>query len=326
MDKNSNKLDIYKYFASPDVALYCRNKGKTFTPLEMAVIINDSPCPIYQKHEAYRILISEYEDMQVESPQSELPGLKVSLHHALTHIIDEEQRRIDDFLSEKPYAVFQSAVESGNKFTEKIDENTERMFSSFQYAVDDLNREYSDKNDGIERAYKVYKFFVDDVRFEEYSVDLKGNILFDHGIALLCGKNSWLGFLSDFFVDVPVPFRRGNIVEYVGTLGTEIDVFDCLERGNPELCRYTNFEVWAQVFSGRFAKIDSFAKIDYKNFKFSRGELPESKMILKHLSDYLQDAIELLEFLEKLDELSKKYGRADGIQFYGVKLKCDSDD
>ena len=58
-------MNIYKYLRSPDIAEHCKDIGKTFSPLEMAIIIQMSNCTLAEKHEGYRQIISEYPDMQI---------------------------------------------------------------------------------------------------------------------------------------------------------------------------------------------------------------------------------------------------------------------
>ena len=58
-------MDISKYFRSPDIASHCEAIGKTFTPIEMATIVQMSNCTLAEKHEGYRQIVTEYPDMQI---------------------------------------------------------------------------------------------------------------------------------------------------------------------------------------------------------------------------------------------------------------------
>lgn len=57
-------MDIYEYIESVDVRNYCKKKGRHFTPIEMAVIIEESGKDKWQKIEAFQELIDTYPDMQ----------------------------------------------------------------------------------------------------------------------------------------------------------------------------------------------------------------------------------------------------------------------
>ena len=214
MENESDKLDIYKYISSPDDADYWRKSGKTFSPLEMAVIVNRSSCTIKQKHEAFRIILSEYEDEWVTSPKFEFPGLKVSLHKALTHIIEDEQQKTDAFLMTDPDSVFQLAYHVKGKIRYERAEYRGRVFSSFENAIEDLRTKEADNDSGEVRFYKVYKYFVDDIRYEECCIDLNGDILHadwlssynQYGYHFF--EDCWSGFLLDFYVEIPTTCRQ----------------------------------------------------------------------------------------------------------------------
>ena len=58
-------MDIYSFLNSKDIAEHCRRLQKTWTPLQMALIISRSVRPVPDKHRAWRELISDCTDIPV---------------------------------------------------------------------------------------------------------------------------------------------------------------------------------------------------------------------------------------------------------------------
>ena len=98
-------MDIYSFLNSKDIAEHCRRLQKTWTPLQMALIISRSDRSVPDKHRAWRELISDYPDMPVPPlPECEITNGFESLHKMLLAQIDYEERGLRSFREQiSPY-------------------------------------------------------------------------------------------------------------------------------------------------------------------------------------------------------------------------------
>lgn len=62
-----NRIDLYSFFNSPDIAHHCQKIGKTFNMLEAAVIISWGDIPIGKRISGWQSVLDEYEDMPISS-------------------------------------------------------------------------------------------------------------------------------------------------------------------------------------------------------------------------------------------------------------------
>lgn len=91
-------MDIYSFLNSKDIAEHCRRLQKTWTPLQMALIISRSDRSVPDKHRAWRELISDYPDMPVPPlPECEITNGFESLHKMLLAQIDYEKCALRSF-------------------------------------------------------------------------------------------------------------------------------------------------------------------------------------------------------------------------------------
>lgn len=98
-------MDIYSFLNSKDIAEHCRSLQKTWTPLQMALIISRSDRSVPDKHRAWQELISDYPDMTVPPlPECEITNGFESLHKMLLAQIDYEERVLRSFREQiSPY-------------------------------------------------------------------------------------------------------------------------------------------------------------------------------------------------------------------------------
>jgi hypothetical protein len=85
-------MDIYKFLESPQIAEHCRKLGQTWNPFEMAIIIGHSERSIFQKHIAWRELMTNYPDVPTFETK-DYPRYE-SFHSRLLEFINYEEKII----------------------------------------------------------------------------------------------------------------------------------------------------------------------------------------------------------------------------------------
>ena len=88
-------MNIYDYFCSSDIAEYCKSIGHSFTPVEMAWIIEQSPKTIKQKSLAFQELLEDYPDMPFH-PSVDFK-VKTSLHDYLRALVKYRANLLRNF-------------------------------------------------------------------------------------------------------------------------------------------------------------------------------------------------------------------------------------
>ena len=311
-------MNIYPYIPSPDISAYCEKIGHDFQNLDMATIIAMSGLPISKKHAAWRELIAEYPDCQVQARLNF--DAQESLHDYLGALIEHEEKKIATFYTPNYGEVFRFGVMwSDANGCWNDDDGT---YSTFDKAWAALWKEY-EVNDIIQ--VKVDKVQIDsDNSAHTAYMNTDGELL---SLDIYTGGNSPRG-LDMIFIDLPVPFLRGDIV----TVGDgEPRVLADLHHwwdGN------VNYEGYC---SGKFGDgsdmipyfyfIDESGTLfrdhtsshDLWELQYFRGELKGQDRFLKYLSQYIKtgnsdDIAWLFNVFLKLraesesDELNRLFG------------------
>jgi hypothetical protein len=220
-------IDIYSYFNSRDIAAHCRKIGKTWDALEMAIIIGHSRRPLAEKHNALRALIAEYPDVPVRhSHLNEREG--TSTHQALREIIDYEERVIERFLAPEPGAVY-----TARNFSEKFrdNDNDRDVYSTFDKALGAF-RERWEKDEAPLLA--VSKRLIDTDKAITLNMAYDGAFMYISYDAVVPFADARV-FFDDFYIDIPAPFKKGDILVYESPFGEPwIAVLDDLNRDDPK--------------------------------------------------------------------------------------------
>ena len=202
-------MDIYSYINSRDVAEYCRTTSKVWTQFEMAVIIARSKRSITEKHAAWRELMRNYSDMP--TPENMHYRSYDSLHKKLAEVIDYEERLVELFKTTKDGAVYTHQV-----WLNKDHSYSKSVFPNFEEAVAGA-RENWHRGEG----HSIKKMFFGNEGTIESYIDYDGNIydlyMDDNSKKLFFQiepDDSFDRFVDDFFIDIPVPFKLGDILVY----------------------------------------------------------------------------------------------------------------
>jgi hypothetical protein len=108
-----------------------------------------------------------------------------------------------------------------------------------------------------------------------------------------------------FFIDIPSPFKRGDLLTYSGTGKTDVFVLDSFNRDDPErLARYlrgeaadgTDLTGWGFFVDDVGALYGDHA-CDYDSFEYYKGRMEGKDRLLHYVSLYMTGEIRLPELL-----------------------------
>ena len=280
-------MDIYSFINSKDVAKHCREINHQFTPVEMAVVIGRGYCrPMAEKHAAWRELITDYPDMPITYAQYE--ENYESFHQKVQEVIDYEEQLLKLFKTPEAGAIYVHEVWWNGHY-----ERSHSVFTTFEKAwADVLDRWKHDKVPEI----KVVKINADKHDQIEVYMDYDGNIR-----SIISNCDEWFPHaqeIIDFdygcYVDIPTPFKRGDILTIRSNMGQTDSIFvlDSIDRADLEW----NMDRWGMFVDDRGVLYgDETDSVDC--FEYYRGKLEGNQRLLHYVSLYLNDEIRLPELL-----------------------------
>lgn len=307
-------LDIYSYINSPDVAKHCREVGKVWTPFEMAVLISWSQRhSISEKHAAWCVLMDEYPD--IPTPESRHFHSYDSFHEKLVEWMDHEEQTL---------ALLKKA-ELGAIYTYKAwwhgkHKQDETYYTTYD-KVWDAAREYWERDEI--REIVISKIFADDVGRIDAHADYDGNI---YSVDAFCDGQTQLqwypylqadkalenyhdssGLFNLPYLDVPVPFKRGDIlISTENPLRDEekrIIVLDRLDRDDAIVfARHLKDGDDSDMIAWGFSVDEDGSLyhdhfIHYDNLAYFDGKLEGENALLHYVSLFINDKIQLPELL-----------------------------
>jgi len=298
-------MNIYDFFNSPDVAEYCQSIGHTLNAVECAVMINHSDKrTLEEKLEAYRTIIAEYPDMEI--PEAFNHGHIKSFHKALEGVITFEEKLLEKFLSTEPGAIYQ--VEKD-------------VFTSYEKAL----------AEALEECFEISKKYLNNKAYISVNLSNTGKIL---NIGYRDDKNIFANFdtksgylLETFYIDIPVPFKAGDLVECNHGMGGVYVLKDII-RDNAEmhakmLLTNDTSDMTAGIYYEDSGNIDCEIMHFYPDLRYCRRELEGEKRILKYVSLYEQKKLCLCGLLkvqkylmlnERAKELKNDYGLREQLE------------
>ena len=290
-------MDIYDFLNSRDVAEHCRKIGKTWTPFEMAAIIDRSGRTTAEKHAGWRAIIAEYADMP--TPVNGSGRSYESLHKKLSEYIDYEEQLFESF--KKP--------EKGVLY----------VYSDWSGCCDDHRCAFDNFETALSHAAKYYRghvlkmirsFIYDNAPANDY---FHMTALFNNdnnlNLVRIEGISSKLPNLGDIFnngvlfdpfaeIQIPLPFERGDILaSYKGLWGKKdydtVFVFDSFERNVITLPKAISGVIVGE--NGDLHDYSSSYRLE--EFEYYRGELKDSRRLLHYVSLFMKGKIRLPELL-----------------------------
>jgi len=308
-------MDIYNFFNSPDVADHCRSIGHTFNAVESAVMISQSNNrTLAEKHAAYRIIIAEYPDMEI--PEGMNHGYVESFHKMLRDIIACEESELEKFLAPDPNSVYRVKLHRKNKDMPR--DMPDELFLTYQDALDDALALGGDYPDAM--YYSIQKVQVTNNTYISMRVSLTGDIMgiyqynYNHDEPSNRLRDKLLGFLESCYIDVPIPFKKGDLLEvYDGGWMGDVYVLqstcrDDANRNAKNILEADITDMWVCVYYASGSAIACETMYFYPNLRYCRRELVGEERILKYVSLYMKDELCLCHLLD-----AQKYFLADGL-------------
>ena len=307
-------MDIYSFLNSRDVAAHCREINKVWNAFEMAVIIARSSCPMADKHAAWRELIADSPDMAT------LANMHYksydSLHRKLTELVDYEERALELIKNPVPGAVYMYSISLND---ERNYNETNYIFSTYETALtkardswerDDVLNIKIEKlyvNDAVGDADKGRIEVITDYDGKEYSISILG--VNEAGLFPDIAIDDLLTRLDDlFYLDIPVPFKRGDILIAQSGIWGKSDAFvlDWLDLDDKErLAQRLSGEGFGDgsdmIGWGFFTDSDGVLYGDhtacYDCLEYYRGNLTGKEEILHYVNLFIKGEIDLPDLL-----------------------------
>jgi hypothetical protein len=297
-------VDIYDFFNSPDIAGHCKEIERVWNILEMAVIVNMSHRPMAEKHMAYRELLSTQEDMTLLKSLHHDGG--ESVHKYLRKFLEFEERNTEYFLTPDPGAVYHLEVlekDSSNMYDDGL-------YSSFDNAVRQVEERHEHGN--IERVLVTRRVLDAGEKVEgvSFHVSLDGELLELWRSRIFEDNDEEVRhFFEDFYIDVPAPFQKGDILKSRGfgfyNSHSGIGVLNHLDRNHPHdpnrLARCLQYgdtsDMYAAVY---YMSNDGFLwhdRFPYTDLAYYKGEFEGTDRLLKYVSRYLKRELDLPNLL-----------------------------
>lgn len=197
-------MNIYKYIRSKDVREYNEKIGHKFNATESAFLVWHNPdITLKEKHDAWRQIMAEMPDEEVpERPNSDYSP---SLFALLNKFIENDNTLIAEFYKKDDESVYSCSYlyEDDSSYRDDFG----RIYTDFEF----LQRE-RDK-DGLLSLIYTKKYLSSPYREIDLETDKDGNVLQVSGDFILA-KGSVIAreFFDALWIDVPTPFRYGDIV------------------------------------------------------------------------------------------------------------------
>ena len=305
---NPIPLDIYHFIRSQDVAAHCRNIGKLWDTLGMATIIDRSNCTIEDKHVAWQALIEYYPDM-CSCPNYDDVQFD-SVHDAINERIKYDKQAI------KRFKLPESGVIYSYRLPDWYDDS--EAFSTFEKAFIAFTEAYSQEEAPIVHFKRsildddsniIYADFDHDGSLRRVDVCIDDE-LFEKWFPQIRGKKSKIGrlyfaFSELFFIDIPIPFKRGDILVATRNRIDEVFVFDRSLHDTPEQYDKCLKGIIADggdmngcgFFVNEAAVLHEDHTADYDSFEYFKGKLEGRERLLHFVSLYLTGKITLSDLL-----------------------------
>ena len=295
-------LDIFEYFNSPDVAAHCKSIGKTFEPLEAAVIVYYYRGGVLKREAGFQAVIDSTGDVPV--PATRLNDALPSLHDCIKKLLDAQVKVREFFMTAEPRDVYYAVCrECRGGYSDDAPINKLGPFSSFEKALRELNDEYgADGADFRNFHCEITKEVVDSRKSAGFAVSPDGTLLCCTGHSDLLNKyeRDICDLFENFYIYVPTPFKRGDIVgsETVrrteeGPVVLESLCYEDEKQHERHLCEGDGSDMIFHYYSGRNSAVFQDHGPVYFDLTYFRDKLPRELRILGCISAFLKGELEL---------------------------------
>lgn len=201
-------MNIYKYIRSKDVREYNEKIKRKFTATESAFLVwLNYEITLKEKHDAWREIMRDMKDEEV--PKRVNADYAPSLFALLNKFINTDNRLIEEFYKKDERTVYSYRYIC--KGDSSFGEDFGRIYSDLGYIQGGLRK---DSDLGIICVEYTKKYISSHYRKIRLETDGCGNVTsvdgdFIQGIDLSLKKDE---FFEGLWIDVPTPFRKGDIV------------------------------------------------------------------------------------------------------------------
>lgn len=310
-------MDIYEYFNSRDVAEHCKTLGRSFTGREMAYLIwQSNHHTLHHKIDAWKKMIRTMPDE--EHKDFEEAGC-CGLHEFLRKFIDRLLQFLADF-EENPgefaYSYERLYADSSYRFNDESP-----LFTSYELCIATAVAEAAEKDEITALRVKKRKICGQSATHDEFPILFltRNAEPMDVYVAPYRGEKDMLvppfGFYS-MFVDIPTPFKRGDIVIGASPWGTISDpmVISKLPEGNGEDFLDMCANLWDLDFHKRLFCHDSFSVL---SLAYYHGELEKHSRFLFSLHNHIQGCLPLEDLLRSYSIILLESFKENRIGYVG---------
>ena len=310
-------MDIYEYFNSRDVAEHCKKLDHSFTSREMAYLIWQS------NHHTLHHKIAAWIKLIQTTPDEEHKNFTDAgcrgLHDFLRKYIDRLLQFLADF--EKNTGEFVYSYErlyAG--FSDCFDDESP-LFTSYTLCIATAVAEAAEKNEATAFRVKKRRICGKSATHEECPMLW----LTPHAepmdvyIAPYQGEEDLLvppfGFCG-MFVDIPTPFKRGDIVTGAGPWGTRSDpmVVNKLPERSGEDYVDMCANLWDMDLHRRLICVDDSCTL---SLEYYHGELKAHSRFLFALHNHIQGSLPLEELLRSYSIVLLESFKEERVGFFG---------
>ena len=201
-------MNIYKYIRSKDVREYNEKIRHKFNATESAFLVwLNGDISLKEKHDAWREIMQEFQDEEV----SKRPNVDyvASLFALLNKFIQTDNELIDEFYKKDEQAVYSFRYYCRDDSSWYEDYG--RIYTDFEYMKRETEK-YFDLD--IICIEYTKKYLSSPYRQIMLVIDKSGNVMSIDGESVL-GNNNIVSkdeFFEGLWIDVPTPFKYGDIV------------------------------------------------------------------------------------------------------------------
>lgn len=304
-------LDDYNLINSRAISDHCRSIKHKFNTEELAVLVyRNQKMSIEEKIAKYNDLIKNYPDMEV------IERINCKHYNSVKTMIKQEIQRLKT-LNKKLIQDDENSIYTWteyNKSTQKYEysRDIEHTFRTYQEAWKDIQDYIKEYDDTL--SFRITKKYFDKRKgnvYADYNVENKKTILVD-----LTESNHNFLDIDNIFLNIPTPFKKGDILisnsPAMKSWGDNNDIFvlDYLCTWRKDLTRLLaegNYDSSDMIGYGYYLVNEDTTefvrdhKWNYDSFEYFEGELTGRYRILKDISSFLKEKIELELFVHAYD-------------------------
>lgn len=306
------KMNIYDYFHSSDIAEYCKSIGHSFNPIEMAYIIDQSDKTINQKKLAFQELIRDYPDMLFH-PSVDFK-VKTSLHDYLRALVEYRANLLSKF---EDATHTKTAWYSISKYDRRIMglDKDPPFFGTFEELWEFLCPYWRLNAHNTVRIIRTLSKKPSNFVYVDYNANGEAMRIADnymcYGRKMASAFPPGPGDLMHLFIDIPSPFREGDIVSIdsapvvLKAVPHSAENYSKIESGSKEkgylFKDRPNYPIYYYLDENGYLA-DSFPGSEHVESPFSQGlgisvdrleyykkPLKENEKLLAELSDFIKE-------------------------------------